>query len=310
MQKYFSKKIIGLSSFFLALLVIFSFSPSAQAATGLVPCGSGANDPCTLCHLIVGFKGLLDWGMSILIVAAITAIVIAGVIYIVSSGSSGLITMAKGFLTNAIIGFAIMLGAWLIINTTLTLLSVKSDKNGYANNYFGIKKDSWFKFSCSTVSSTTTATNGSGTPIVATVTNCSELKFKDASSKNQCDAVSPDLQTLLNCLVEKIGGKDKFTISSISDVADGVNCYTNHPARIQCVSEGATAASLCCSHSKNSCHYGGTGSGCAGKSYEIDVEEVSSEIDAAADKCNAKHAAKGNRTHIGISGACSCDAGS
>ncbi|MFZ2225914.1 MAG: pilin [Candidatus Moraniibacteriota bacterium] len=301
MQKIFIKKSALSVSFFLVFLVIFGFFRFASAASGLVPCGTGATDPCTLCHLIVGFKGLLDWGMTILVVAAITAVTISGVMYIISSGNPGLITSAKGLLTNSLIGFAIMLGAWLIINTTLTLLSVKTD--------LGIQKDGWYKFSCSVESATVTATSGSGIPVVSTVTDANSLKFQTDNIKAQYtngDA-SSDLQLLLNCLAEKLGGAGNFTINSISDNnGGGANCYGNNPSWIQCTED---SQQNCCHHAKTSCHYGGTNASCAGKSYAIDVSEVNSTIDAAADKCNAKHKAEGTHTHISVPGGCGCDAG-
>jgi len=296
MQKYFSKKLTILASFFLVLFVVFGFSHSVFAASGLVPCGTGATDPCTLCHLIVGFKGLLDWGMSIVIVTAITAITISGVMFIISSGNPGMITSAKNLLTNSLIGFAVMLGAWLIVNTTFTLLSAKTD--------LGIQKDSWSKFSCSTQSTTVTATNGSGTPVVGTVATADTLKFQTPLIKNQYangDA-SPDLQALLNCLSEKLN--NNFTINSISDNNGGANCYKNNPSWIQCKEDSQTN---CCHHAKTSCHYGGIA--CAGKSYAIDVSEINSIIDAKADECKAKHLPEGNHTHISVPGGCGCDAG-
>ena len=298
MQKIFTKKLTLSASSFFAFLIILSFSHFASAASGLVPCGTGATDPCTLCHLIVGFKGLLDWGMTILIVAAITAITISGVMYIMSSGNPGLITSAKGLLTNALVGFALMLGAWLIINTTLTLLSVKAD--------LGIQKDSWSKFSCSLESTTVTATSGSGIPVVSTVTDANSLRFQEGIKTQYTNGdASPDLQLLLNCLADKLGGAGNFTINSISDNnGGGVNCYKNNPTWIQCTENSQKD---CCHHAKTSCHYGGTT--CAGKSYAIDVSEVNSTIDAAADKCNAKHKPEGTHTHISVPGGCGCDAG-
>ena len=282
------------SAFFSLLFFLFGFSFSAKA-DGLVPCGTGTTDPCTLCHLIVGIQGLISWGMGILVIAAITAITISGIIYIISSGNSSLTKQAKDFVTSAVIGFAIMLGAWLIVNTTLNLLPTKTD--------LGIQKESWYKFSCSTTSSTITSTTGSDVPIVETSVDDTSLTFSGAT-KQQYKDVSPDLQLLLNCFAEKMGGGDKFTITSISDNnGGGATCYTNNPSWGQCTSPDGVN---CCHYAKNSCHYGGTGP-CAGKSYAIDVKEVSSVIDGAAQACNAKHQVKGNITYISIPGGCGCE---
>ena len=55
-------------------------------------------------------------------VIALTVILAMGVLYIVSAGNQGLMQRAKGGLLAALIGFAIMLSAWLIVNIVLTVL--------------------------------------------------------------------------------------------------------------------------------------------------------------------------------------------
>ena len=56
-------------------------------------------------------------------VIAITVIVAMGVLYIVSTGDTGLMQTAKSGMLAALIGFAIMLSAWLIVNVVLTTLA-------------------------------------------------------------------------------------------------------------------------------------------------------------------------------------------
>ncbi|MFA5961411.1 MAG: hypothetical protein WC848_01870 [Parcubacteria group bacterium] len=150
MKKDTFKKLAYLSSF----LALFFGATHFASAAGIVPCGTGANDPCTLCHLIIGIKNLMDWGMTIIITLAITAICIAGVILIVSSGDPKLTTQGKSFITSAVIGFALTLGAWLIVNVTLWIFSAKSGTGGYN---LGLEQDkNWHSFTCSTTSTATT----------------------------------------------------------------------------------------------------------------------------------------------------------
>jgi hypothetical protein len=138
MKKFLiSKKILFL---LILLSICFSFFPSVSHAT-LVPCGrSDQGTMCKLCDLIVGIKGLIDYGFVIFVVLALVMIVIAGVVYIVSAGNEGMMESAKGLLKNALIGFAVILGAWLIINVALWLISAKGD--------LGIGATSWHTFSC------------------------------------------------------------------------------------------------------------------------------------------------------------------
>ncbi|MFZ2187932.1 MAG: hypothetical protein WAV46_04905, partial [Candidatus Moraniibacteriota bacterium] len=81
-------------------------------------------------------------------------IVAMAIFYIVSTGDEGMMSTAKSGIKAAMIGFAVMLSAWLIVNVILTLL---------VNTQFlsGIKKNGAFTFSCDTTSS-------AGTVIIST----------------------------------------------------------------------------------------------------------------------------------------------
>jgi hypothetical protein len=107
---------------------------------GLVPCGNG-NDPCTLCHFIVGFHNLVTVMLQLLVVVALAGIFIAGVMYIISAGDETMITNAKNFLKASLTGFVVVLGAWLIVNVTMWVFSVDLK--------ISIDKDNWYTFDCS-----------------------------------------------------------------------------------------------------------------------------------------------------------------
>ncbi len=109
-------------------------------AEGLVPCGGTGQSMCTLCHLIVGFKGIIDYGFKIMVIVAIVMVMVAGIVYIISAGNTGMMEMAKNLLQNALIGFAIILGAWLIINTVMWVLGTQED--------LGVKATNWYTFEC------------------------------------------------------------------------------------------------------------------------------------------------------------------
>lgn len=142
---------------------VFSLAPVAYAQEftakdpgwrGIVPCGRNSGDNgetqvCTLCHLVLGIQRIIQYGLYIVIAFAFAGIFIAGVMYTISSGNDGMMTQAKGFLSASLIGFAVVLGAWLIVNTTLWIIGAKEvgDKDGA----LGINVESWSKFSCSGV---------------------------------------------------------------------------------------------------------------------------------------------------------------
>lgn len=118
---------------------------SAEAA--LVNCGTRANPtPCTICHLVQGGVSLMDWGLTIMSAIGIVVIVAMAIMYIVSAGDEGLMGSAKSGIKAALIGFAVMLSAWLIVHTTLRIFG--------ANSLTGYQQGSnVFSFTCSTASS-------------------------------------------------------------------------------------------------------------------------------------------------------------
>lgn len=151
--------------FFFLGLFLFSFFTTAilplPATAAIVPCGRSGADatadekkPCTICHLVVGGNRIIEWGLKVMTFVAIAVIVAMAILYIVSTGNEGLMKTAKGGITAALAGFAIMLGAWLIVNTTLRILTAKVP--GLAVSSGG------FSFSCDTTSLAGTAGGGEG----------------------------------------------------------------------------------------------------------------------------------------------------
>jgi hypothetical protein len=145
------KRILWKIAILTILLIIFS-SPvkiSADVVGGtptsskLVPCG-GLNDPCTLCHFVIGFHNLVQYGLYWVITFALVGIFISGVMYILSSGDEAMITKAKVFMKSCLIGFVVVAGAWMIVNTALTVLSSKGD--------LGVGATNWYTFNCNATS--------------------------------------------------------------------------------------------------------------------------------------------------------------
>jgi len=216
------KKFLTISLLIISLGVVLYSTTNVLAATGdnlgtisggLVPCSTHANGtyetPCTLCHFIIGFKNLIDFASKILVTVALAGIFFAGLIYIISSGNEGMMTQAKGFLKASVTGFAIVLGAWLIVNVTMWTLSVKTGNNPEDSGFAGIQKDDWFNFTCSTASSSTSSTSvptaniptSAPIPIVATSIVCG------SKLGNVCVAV-PWYQTWCSPGFRQIDGKN------------------------------------------------------------------------------------------------------
>ena len=149
--------------FFLGLF-LFSFVltalPLPVTAAGVIPCGRSVDDSstptvnetdrCTICHIIVGGQWIIKWGLQVMTYAAIAVIVAMAIFYIVSTGNEGMMTIAKGGITASLVGFAIMLGAWLIINTVLNIMVVNDTDS--ENPLFGLRRNGTFSFTCDTSS--------------------------------------------------------------------------------------------------------------------------------------------------------------
>lgn len=145
------KKFLGVILLF-GIFSVVLFPSITQAS--LIPCGRNVDDavtatnemaPCTLCHFIVGFKGLIDFGMKIIVSLAIAAIFASGVMYILAFTDEGLVKTAKSMLTGTLVGFSFVILGWLIVNVTLWIIAPNIGvMTGKAN---------WFDFSCDTTSS-------------------------------------------------------------------------------------------------------------------------------------------------------------
>lgn len=141
----FKKKLIIL---ILLLAVLAVVVPHGADAAGIVPCGGDGESRCTLCHLVIGIKNIIDYGFKILIFVALAAITISGVMYIISSGSEDMMKKAKEFIRQTLVGFAIVLGGWLIINYAMVLLSAKDSNNDGVPDFGFVSTGGWSNFTC------------------------------------------------------------------------------------------------------------------------------------------------------------------
>ena len=169
------------TSLFLALAA-FSVLPYPADAIigvneGLVSCGksgSGIGNACHLCDLVSGVKTLIDYMRTIMVFISLAVITAMGVLYIVSAGNDGMITMAKSGIKASLIGLAIILSAWLIVNTVIfSVFGAKSDLGVKAS--FSITGG--FSFNCdanlnepATNVAPVTAAPAAATPVATKVT--------------------------------------------------------------------------------------------------------------------------------------------
>ncbi len=85
----------------------------------LVPC-DGVD--CSTCHIVTTVNGVVKWLVQIMVVLAGLILAWAGFTMVTSGGSSEKISHAKEMMVNALIGFIILLSAWLVVDTILKAL--------------------------------------------------------------------------------------------------------------------------------------------------------------------------------------------
>lgn len=141
---------------------------ATTSSKGLIPCGNPGQEACTLCHFVIGFHNLIEFLLKLAVTAALAGIFFAGVMYIISSGDETMMTSAKNFAKASVVGFTVVLGAWLIVNVTMWALSAKPG--------LGIGKTNWYTFDCSTPNSSSTANQS------PTQTDPAKVKTADPTS--------------------------------------------------------------------------------------------------------------------------------
>lgn len=91
----------------------------------IVPCGCDTNndgkvsgdEQCGFNDLITGIQNVLDWLMMISVPVAALMFAYAGWLYITARGDKNKIQTAHKVFVNVGVGFALVLGAWVIVYT-------------------------------------------------------------------------------------------------------------------------------------------------------------------------------------------------
>lgn len=119
----------------LVSLFIFLFvglvTPTAFAGdTGIAQLSGCTGLDCSACNVVYMANGLITWLIGILFVVFALLLAIAGVKLVTSGGNHHALDEAKGSFMNAIIGFIIILSAWLIVDTIMRGLVGRPGQEG------------------------------------------------------------------------------------------------------------------------------------------------------------------------------------
>lgn len=139
-----NKKILYFLPMFLVLLFVL-LSPVILFATETTPPNplpggiidpskcTNANGGCGFNDMITLVQNIITFILYIAIPIAVGMFTYAGVLYLTAGGSPGQIGKAHTIFLNVLIGFIIVLAAWLIINTIVNALLDKSNFSTYLN---------------------------------------------------------------------------------------------------------------------------------------------------------------------------------
>lgn len=197
------------------------------------------------------FGNLYKLALWIVGISALFMLVVGGFLYLSSAGNTALLGTAKKTIYSALIGLAIALISWLLLNTInsdLTNLKLKGLTGAIGNGSSG-----------GVGSTTLTPPSGDADP-----EGCKKLKNLSVDSA-QCNLASKELVALLSCMEGK-GIVNKWTSISAIKVGGDQN------AAIACCNNGHTAG---CPHSGSTCHHGCT-FGTKGLSYAVDIGGLTS----------------------------------
>jgi len=114
--------VVGLFGLFMPGVVATAAEP------GLWQLSQCSGTDCSACNVVHLANGIIKWLIGILFVLSAGLIAVAGIRLVTSGGNQSTLDAAKDMFTNAIIGFIIILSAWLIVDTVMRAL-VGNPKN-------------------------------------------------------------------------------------------------------------------------------------------------------------------------------------
>ncbi len=232
-------------------------------------------------------EAIFNWSLGLIGLVIFVRFFWAGLKWFSAGGNPGPIREAQTIMWNAVYGAVILFSAYLILNTinpdlvrstfTLPGFSAGQAPSGAAGTGTG---------------STETGTGRTGTTTSATCSNTTALAAKyntPSTAKND-----PKLDTLIACIKGKLPGVNfgsEFTVDQ------------SHP--LCNITRGNTECSGTCSHTLNSCHYGGKNGTGGSLAVDFGNEKEGDKIIQAALACGVPSAKARCESSAGVRVTCS-----
>ncbi len=110
-------------------ILLFSFSflffPLLAQGFSLIPCGgytTASTAPCTVNDIFYLVARVTNWLISFGALYAVIHIIVSGFKFVLSQGNEEAAKKAREGIVNAVLGFALVLMAFLVVNTVVTKL--------------------------------------------------------------------------------------------------------------------------------------------------------------------------------------------
>lgn len=112
---------------FIIILFVLLFSAQFTLAQGLVPCGGPDQAACTVCDFFGLIYNVVEFVIFTLApILVVLMITIGGFFILTSRGNPGQFSKGKNIIYWALIGYSVILLAWIIVNTILMFVGAAS----------------------------------------------------------------------------------------------------------------------------------------------------------------------------------------
>lgn len=114
----------------ISILALLPFTASANIWDKTGPPGGptcNIGGPCTFCDALKVIHNIIMFMFEIAIPLAVAMIVYGAIRFMIAGGNENNVKEARKIMMNAFIGMLIALGAWIIVNTLLHILTGKAN---------------------------------------------------------------------------------------------------------------------------------------------------------------------------------------
>ncbi len=236
---------------------------------------------CTFDDALIIIRNLFNLIIDVLGPLSVLGVLIGGFLLTISAGNPELADRGRRTIRAAMAGAGLVVGAWVIVNTVISVLVDDS-------TIFGKE---WFSISTVPNPGTCEVVHTPGTPISPVGVDPSGWVLSPELDPRQVNDASAELASLIDCLYARVSGG--VTISSISDdhiysgACDLSSCNDGAKGRLFCPANGECSSETKCQHRCGSCHYTDGVLPGTGFSKAVDVIDLSkeNEINYAISQC-------------------------